>query len=602
MLLMFVGGNSAKAMDQESYQNQWESAFWGLDYHALLLTSSNWIKDFPSDPLALQNSAWLIWRFGGNIDSALGFLDSAIAINSACGECYQLKARLLWQSERLDLASSNYQEALSIDPENDRLRAEYLRLLIQTHKYTTANAIAFENAPKRPLADVSLAMNRVYLAIRDGEYEKAATALASLQILSQTELRDSRTQARWNALSSCRARKCFAERAEFLHGQHHYRAASLEYQRAALFEKSDELNRLADLLERLGNDISDYYKDRARFGPDVESELWPRLATDIDALGKIIGVDASADKPEERVRATFKAFEEAEHWVAVIAKTNGILDLHIGPITWQGSYQINQWNQSTSIGVVALMDMLSNGFSGWFWDGAAEDGGWIAAGADGSLKSRRFVQVMDPKFGAAASRVKILADKEKRSDAVTQWSEVVAREIDSNRYSEELDAMLRVRALQPFIKENAPQFDAANSALIDHFITTSTLIHEGQHVLDALNGFQADQWILEYRAKLTEIHYGALPFQPLSDFYKRAAVAGEASTPHAEAETFLIRRLHDALAANAQAYASPEIKNIGLALLPQLKDQELRNLAKELFCESFDLVKKQPPGDLCSAF
>ncbi|WP_300527322.1 hypothetical protein [Maricaulis sp.] len=571
-------------------ENDYSAAFWGLDTQGRGEAARLWYEAEPQSERAITAHALYLWQIDTDPVAALTVLQAAsdTARNSERLALLEGRIHLAENAPALALASlARAGHAPAQDPDLAQTAAQALLALGRRDAARQRLARSLANAPGH-LHNALLAHR---LAVEDSDYAAAGEIWAMLGVVGFTRPDDDHGSAlyQWNALIEQGGRSAHSARADLLAAWHFYDEAALEYRRAGQSAKAGEMQAIAEYEDQVAAVMDRYYHARALGGDEVEASLWERLAPPVNRLSRALGLEtAEGEDLEASIRGQLAQFDARLRWMAVIGETNGRLDLHFGHIVSSDPRPIDQWGQATDIDSVTLFNMPSNGFSRWFWDDHAADGGWVTTGADGRAESRRFIDVLDPKFGAALSRSAMLMDPARMTQIEADWAQALneAEPGDTGSYDRRADDMIRLLALAPFRQGYETPRDArtaAIGAIVDHFVSTSTVVHEGQHILDTQHGYEGEQWMLEYRAKLTELAYGEHPLFSLAGFYSPGAVANRGGTPHADAEAYLMQAMAAEIAAHPQRYPSIDPEISLWVQLPRLSLAELRSLARTLF-------------------
>jgi len=120
--------------------------------------------------------------------------------------------------------------------------------------------------------------------------------------------------------------------------------------------------------------------------------------------------------------------------------------------------------------------------------------------------------------------------------------------------------------------------------LFDHYYTTTTVIHEGQHALDGMHG-KYQQWELEYRAKLSEIVFGEMPFLSLSDLMSQDI--GNMKLPHGKANTKVFKDIVEYIFKNKAKYPAIDTKKSILMQLGDIESATIKSIAREIFLTNY---------------
>ena len=202
---------------------------------------------------------------------------------------------------------------------------------------------------------------------------------------------------------------------------------------------------------------------------------------------------------------------------------------------------------------------------------------------------------MDPKYGAVTHRWETVINKEKRNKIIENCKKTDVNLIDKPNlevfYSSLLNYQFEFKAIDEAIEKGKIEYNSDDeikasiiNLLFDHYYTTSTFIHEGQHALDNLH-FDFEQWELEYRAKLTEIVYGEMPFLSLSDLLNRDI--GNENLSHGKANTKIFKDIIEHIYKNKDKYPLIDTNKNILMQLTNLDSETIKDIAKQIFKEKY---------------
>ncbi len=256
--------------------------------------------------------------------------------------------------------------------------------------------------------------------------------------------------------------------------------------------------------------------------------------------------------------------------------------LHYGHRIVDDEHDVDQYGRNARIRFVVLDEMVSNGYTTWFWDGTAATGGWVnddraivqvrAPYAEDSLEA--WLEVTDPN-----DRLSLLERIEARSAA----DDEIAR-TNPHAYLPGLALRLRLQAYDGILEElkerglKGGRLQASFLREIDaRSRASSVFAHEGRHALDRYD--IPARWIrsgagVEYRAKLSEVAFAPDP---------RLALLGGILTPnigssssHGRANERVMRGLVDWMRDNASEIHGFDASRPHLPQLDLLTDDQLR--------------------------
>ena len=196
---------------------------------------------------------------------------------------------------------------------------------------------------------------------------------------------------------------------------------------------------------------------------------------------------------------------------------NGHYGLHLGHIVLDDKRRIEQYGKAAYLRYIAIDQMLSNGYSSWFWDGAAQVGGWTA--------SDYFLQVRTAYNHGPVNAWLMVSDtiqiEKTKIDIIKKT--ILDDSIATNNpyaYLPGLSLRLEFKARSE-LRDSLKMAGHSGRNLRIKFISTyeervrksSIYAHEGRHAIDDIfSGFMFASED-EFRAKLSEVYFADNPFQ-----------------------------------------------------------------------------------------
>lgn len=290
------------------------------------------------------------------------------------------------------------------------------------------------------------------------------------------------------------------------------------------------------------------------------------------------------NKPQLSEENLGKELEKRFKAVVKFMSANGYYGLHMGHITLDDTRTIEQYNEKAEFRYVAIDHMVSNGYSGWFWDGEAETGGW--ANDDGSFLQVRSAYTNGPvhswlkvtdsveirKTQQKIRKLRILDDSLARADkyaylpGLSEW-------INYNEKRELLDSLMNTG-----LNGSALRLKFIN--VLERIVLESSIYaHEGRHAIDKKNNYSNSSEELEYTAKLSEIHFSRKPLLAFNAVLSRNIGDG---TSHGNANLRVIKELVQWTMDHAHLIASYNPNQPVLAQIDKLSDAQLRNAMKDI--------------------
>ena len=267
-------------------------------------------------------------------------------------------------------------------------------------------------------------------------------------------------------------------------------------------------------------------------------------------------------------------------------RSNGIEGLNMGHVSTDVALSVRQGRRVGAVRFIALDNMIANGFSGWLGDGVTGPGGWAADG--------KIIQVRTRYVQAAFDRAAIASPGPARDAFFARLArlEVADRSLSHpapGTFIPSLSARLQLSAVDALAAElrgkssSFSNFAAAFASLwYSRSLDGTILKHEGRHALDQAQ-FPGDAALgdaeLEFRAKLSELEYGASPKLALSNIYGRL-LGG--TTGHGVANLRLVGALTAWLTEHRRDVTDFDPAVPLVSQLWRIDDQQLREIAARL--------------------
>lgn len=321
-------------------------------------------------------------------------------------------------------------------------------------------------------------------------------------------------------------------------------------------------------------DVLAFNRAFARHGKADQADYEKRLNGLLKSAA--VQLDSKADDPMPVLNRAYGLW-------GVVGLSNGVMSLHLGHSVVDERQAVEQHGRHGQVRFIALDNMISNGFSGWLFDGTSGPGGWAASGDT-------IVQVRPVYAARTDDLVAVTRPGPARERFIAEMTESSSRDIATARekpvaFLPGLRTRLRLQGLDDLAAgiPPGPQFDGEfRRRYWAAIVNSSITLHEGRHVLDQAE-YHGDKELpnaeLEYRAKLSEIALSDTPRLALASIY--GPLLG-GTTGHGMAN----QRLMEAYVAWIEAHKG-EISGYDPALpaLPQLdklSDEQLRAVAQSL--------------------
>lgn len=344
-------------------------------------------------------------------------------------------------------------------------------------------------------------------------------------------------------------------------------------------ERVNEIVKYYDFLNSIDGVTIDYYLKTVA-GEDDRSKYQKAMREEAQKLWDVLKWEA--EKPKLSDEGFVKELEKRFKAIMTFISANGYYGLHMGHIVLDDRRQINQYNESAEFRYIAIDHMVSNGYSGWFWDGNAETGGW--ANDDGAFLQVRSAYTSGP-IGAW-----LMVTDPVESARVEENLEQLARMDDSlasvNPYAFLPGLTLRLR-----YNERKGLLDslvaAGNSGtelrltfvnLIERMVQGSSIYaHEGRHAIDKKNNYSSRSEELEFTAKLSEVYFAEKPFLAVLATMGRNLGDG---TSHGNSNLRVVKKLVQWMEGHRGEIAGFDTNRPTMPQLDKLTENQLRAAIK----------------------
>ena len=280
---------------------------------------------------------------------------------------------------------------------------------------------------------------------------------------------------------------------------------------------------------------------------------------------------------EKELKKRFKA-------ILNLMSANGYFGLHMGHIVLDDRKVITQYNESADFRFISLDHMVSNGYSGWFWDGLAETGGW--ANDDES-----FLQIRSAYTSGPIRAWQQLTD----SLAVSN----IEKRIEELKFSDDSLAIDNPYNFLPGLSARIDYIQTKEllDSLIDAGVETSELrltfinlfekiqqgasiyAHEGRHAIDKKNRYSKKSNDLEYTAKLSEVYFSVKPLLSFNAIMSRNI--GDNSS-HGQANLKVVKGLVEWMEKNKENLSKIDAKRPMLPQIDKLTNAQLKEAIRSL--------------------
>ncbi len=304
----------------------------------------------------------------------------------------------------------------------------------------------------------------------------------------------------------------------------------------------EEIANYYDFLQKIDEHTIDFYLQTIN-GTDEKDDYMDLLTKEATILwDQLVWEEKKPDFTRElfvkEVNKRFKAISKLMH-------ANGYFGLHMGHIVLDDRRVIDQYDQRADFRYISIDHMVSNGYSGWFWDGQAETGGWAS-------DDESFLQVRSAyTSGPIRTWQKLMDSMEivktnKKIEELTIADDSLALE---NPYAFLPGLSARIAHHQPKqLLDSLRDSEITDDEMRLNFINSverikqgsSIYAHEGRHAIDKKNNYSRESEELEFTAKLSEIYFSEKPMWSFNAILSRNI--GD-NTSHGQANLRVIKGL-----------------------------------------------------------
>ena len=353
-------------------------------------------------------------------------------------------------------------------------------------------------------------------------------------------------------------------------------------------QKINEIIEYKRFLTKVENITNEFYLKTLNGEKNKEAEKSRRG----EYVNKLLGearnlwnlLEWEGEKPEFSKEVVMKEFRARFKVIIAIFPANGYFGLQMGHIILDDTRIISQYDQKAEFRYVSIDHMISNGYSGWFWDGLAQTGGWADNG-ESFLQVRsaytagpvhEWMKISDPK--------EIEKTKEKMAKFLVQ-DDSIAR---ANPYSylPGLDTRINyyeTKAIHDSLVNKGLEGAQLRLAFINMIEAidqeASIYAHEGRHSIDKKNGYSEKSEELEYTAKLSEVYFSKKPKYSFTAILSRNI--GD-QTSHGQANLRVIKGVVKWMKKHQDQIEDFDSSRPVLPQLDKLTDQQLRMAVKSL--------------------
>lgn len=346
-------------------------------------------------------------------------------------------------------------------------------------------------------------------------------------------------------------------------------------------ERINEILLYHDFLQKIEAVSVDFYVETVA-GTGSEKKYKEAMREQGETLWK--GLAWEGNKPSFSDGAFVREVEKRFKAIITFINANGYYGLHMGHIVLDDRKVINQHGNSAEFRYISIDHMVSNGYSGWFWDGQAETGGW--AGNDESFLQVRSAYTSGPirAWLMLTDSVEIRKTQERMAEMTAQ-DDVLAQE-NPHVFLPGLSARITYnqgRELLDSLQETGLRDGPLRLAfinLIENIVQGASIYaHEGRHAIDKKNGYSKRSEELEFTAKLSEIYFSKKPLYSFRAIMNRNIGDG---TSHGNSNLRVIKELVAWMDDHKAEIEGFDASRPTLPQLDKLSDQQLRAAVKSV--------------------
>lgn len=379
-----------------------------------------------------------------------------------------------------------------------------------------------------------------------------------------------------------------------------YDEAKLEFEKAleqdsdnkGIVRKLDEVSRFINFRDKLKSLYFDYYVKCSLVDESYELDfLVTNLMYEEEKIYKEMlelfpdikynPIDFSAwyyslnDKIQEKFGVIINKYE-----------LEGNVGCNFGYVVGDSIEAFSQWGDEAQIRVTLLKNMEINGFVPWYMN-MEISGGW----------SNDFgtVVVLDSKYYLARELWKEAITIEEQNSKIKEkqnlHKDIYNRPSKEVFYSDLLSYKFMLKDVVDLIDKFKKDFDSQSDlkAFVQEYIAYKGIVpitthHEAQHDID-MKYYDYERWEKEYRAKLTELVYGEMPFLSLYGFMQLDMKNEE--TAYGKAHNKIFKDIGNYIYNHKDAYPMIDTTKNILAQLDKLSKDDIRNITISIFEEEY---------------
>jgi hypothetical protein len=340
-------------------------------------------------------------------------------------------------------------------------------------------------------------------------------------------------------------------------------------------------------LRKIRQTTIDFY-ELSVLGKESESEFKKALREEAKEIWHEL--NWPADRPAFSMNRFYAEIQQRYGADVRMDKIAGYFGLNMGHRVFDEEREIEQYGKKAKLRYISLDFMVSNGYTGWFWDGRAQPGGWAQnpiiaqvrrAYADGGIRAWKFIT--DSLKGR---------ETEKEIARFSSIDDSLAS-VQPHAYLPGLALRIKNKSYTRLLKSLKAQ-GMANTRLRTSFISevdrlkveSSIFAHEGRHALDRRSflHWSRSSTQKEFNAKLSEVASSDAPFLAMLGGILLSNIGD--GTSHGQANQRIMEGLVNWMQQHRSEIAELDSDRPLLPQLDLLTDEQLRRVFRGMDSEA----------------
>lgn len=259
---------------------------------------------------------------------------------------------------------------------------------------------------------------------------------------------------------------------------------------------------------------------------------------------------------------------------------------------------VDYWNKKGKLQCIELGMDIDQTYITWAWKYfRSGTGGWV------SPHKKNTIYYVSDRYKFINKYWKVMTE-----EGISKiWRETANKDLSYDKYSvdkvfysEGLNYRFELKFINKIYEESLNKYDRETeqkkyfySRLYKKIYQVSIVSHEGQHTIDLKNILAMIKigiysWVkhvggisasLEYKAKLTELHYGKVPFYSLNALMSQDI---NSKSPHGKANTLIFKRIVNYIQNNSHEFQQIDVSKNILLQLDKLELNQIRLISKSI--------------------